>query len=80
MAVDTYEGVEPQEVLASLDDRIAGLEQRVEGVDARLGLVELGHDLSDERLMWVSLDERLCRLEEQQSSLLRDVRAALGRL
>ena len=71
------DGPEIAEAVVSAVDRISA---RTDGIEARVDLLELGHDMSDERLMWVALDERLLRVEAQQVALLEAVREALQRL
>lgn len=65
--VEYVDGARLVEIFAQAVDRNTS---RIDGLEARVGLVELGHDMSDDRLMWVALDERLLALEVRQAQLL----------
>lgn len=63
MATETYEGVGPQEVVASLDRRLSELEHRIESI-------ERGQLISDEALMLTIMDARIRRIEQTAVRLL----------
>lgn len=71
------DGAELVDVVAHAVDRNTA---HISDLAARVGVLELGHDLTDTDLMWVALDERLSRLEDHQIQLHEAVREALRRL
>jgi hypothetical protein len=75
---DRIVGIDGAEVLEVVTAAVDRNTSRIDGLEARVDLVELGHDLSDERLMWVALDERLCRLEESDRELMHLLRRLVG--
>lgn len=77
---DRLEGVEASEVVELVSAAVDRNAARIDEVEARCDVLELGRDLTDTDLMWVALDERLLRVESQQESLLGAVRELLARL
>lgn len=67
---DRIEGVEAEEVVALVTEAVEHNSARLNDVELRVDVLELGRDLTDEQLMWVALDERLSRLEEMLQRLL----------
>ena len=60
---DRIEGVDASEVVELMSAAVDRNTARIEEAEARIDVLELGRDLTDEQLMWVALDERLSRLE-----------------
>lgn len=67
---DRIEGVEASEVVELVSAAVDRNAARIDEVEARCDVLELGRDLTDTDLMWVALDERLSRLESALERLL----------
>lgn len=60
---DRIEGIDGREVVHLVSAEVDRCTARLDDLELRTDVLELGHDLTDEQLMWVALDERLSRLE-----------------
>lgn len=77
---DRIEGVDGAEVAVAISAVVDQHTARIEEAEARIDVLELGRDLSDEQLMWVALDERMGRLETEQAATRSAAESALRAL
>ena len=77
--IDRLEGIDGAAAAEAITRAVDELSSCLDDVGTRVGMLELDREVSDEKLILVSLDERLARLEQQQAALIALLRRALGR-
>ena len=77
--IDRLEGIDGAAAAEAITRAVDELTTCLDDVGTRVGMLELDREVSDEKLILVSLDERLARLEQQQAALIALLRRALGR-